>query len=158
MRSGEILHIRPTFLPDGRHYLFRATSQSNSGIWVGSLDSLDRKLVKEPTVGNMIYASGHVLYMNDSTLMAQSFDTERLEVTGVPIPVVEQVQTSGVLPPVGAVALSEAGVLAYRAGATPLGISSPGSTVAATCNTPSAHAATISISRCREMEHAFPSV
>src|SRR5260370_39466367 len=33
-------------------------------------------------VGNVVYSSGHLLYVRDCTLVAQPFDVKRLELTG----------------------------------------------------------------------------
>ncbi len=39
--KGEINHAWPSFLPDGRHFLFTvyATEPANAGVFIGSLDS-----------------------------------------------------------------------------------------------------------------------
>jgi hypothetical protein len=47
---------------------------------VGSLDSKETKFLFH-SHSNAIYASGHVLFLRQNTLMAQRFDTKHLEVT-----------------------------------------------------------------------------
>ena len=44
---GEVFHDYPQFLPDGKHFLYyvSCTKPENNGIFVGSLDSKERKLV-----------------------------------------------------------------------------------------------------------------
>jgi serine/threonine protein kinase/Tol biopolymer transport system component len=85
----------PAFLPDGRHFLYfvdwsaPADTQGN-GIYVGSLASPDAKLISSELVGNVVFASGNLLYVRGRTLMAQPFDIDRLETRGPPVPIAEQ--------------------------------------------------------------------
>jgi Tol biopolymer transport system component len=94
----ERIHVFPSFLPDGRHYLFENTGGDNRGIYVGSLDSKDRKLLIPlgTDVANSTQAvfapPGYVLYaLNRNTLLAQAFDLERLDIKGEPFRVAENV-------------------------------------------------------------------
>jgi dipeptidyl aminopeptidase/acylaminoacyl peptidase len=57
------------------------------------------------------YAQGHLLYVKEGTLLAQSFDLSTLSTLGEPVPVVEQVSFSGIL---AAFSASSTGVLTYR--------------------------------------------
>jgi serine/threonine protein kinase len=92
--TGEA-HRWPFFLPDGKHFLYLvdwsgpADAQSN-GIYVGSLGSNASKLVSTDITSNVSYASGRLLYVRDRSLMAQSFDTDRLELSGPAESIVEQ--------------------------------------------------------------------
>ena len=109
--DGEIGHRRPSFLPDGRHFLY---SVVEGAIYVASLDSTARTLlIKTPTTGNVQYADGHLLFVRGTTLMAQPFDLRQLTVTGEPVPVAEQVQVTRRY---GAYSASDAGVLVYQTG------------------------------------------
>jgi len=90
-------HRWPWFLPDGKHFLFRSGATSaafqkeNNGIYLGSLDSTDQKLILH--VDTMpAYASGYLLFVRENTLMAQPFDERTFQLTGEPMPVAEQVQ------------------------------------------------------------------
>ncbi len=79
----------PSFLPDGDHFLYfvdwsTPKDPETNGIYVASLHSTTPKLVSSEISGNVIFASGHLLYARDNTLMAQPFDTGRLAVTGIP--------------------------------------------------------------------------
>ncbi len=61
--------------------------------------------------------SGHLVYMHEGTLFAVPFDLERLEVTGQPVPVLEDVATAPVYG--GAqFSFSDAGNLVYVAGSS----------------------------------------
>jgi eukaryotic-like serine/threonine-protein kinase len=89
-RRGEFLHLAPSFLPDGNHFLFFAASQ-DPGVYVGSLVSQEVTRVF-PSETNAVYAPpGHLLFVRGTTLMAQSFDAERLTVSGNPSRVFERV-------------------------------------------------------------------
>lgn len=90
--KGEMSHRWPYFLPDGDHFLYLAgpsystKENSTAAIRLGSLDSKASKLLVYAH-GSAIYASGHILFLRQNTLMAQPFDTKRLELTGEAIPV-----------------------------------------------------------------------
>jgi eukaryotic-like serine/threonine-protein kinase len=121
---GEISHTFPWFLPDGRHFLYLRTSDQpeNGGVYIGSLDAKPegqdpkRLLI---TAHQAIYVpsldsgSGHLLFLRDGTLIAQPFDTKRLELTGEPITVAEQI---GSYKEFGFFSASTNGVVAFRIG------------------------------------------
>ncbi len=93
----EQAHAFPYFLPDGRHFIYRAgvtiayARDEGNGIYVGSLDSSEHKLIlKDDTYA--VYASGHLLFWRDGSLMAQPFDAQSMQLSGAPVPVAEQVQ------------------------------------------------------------------
>ena len=90
---SEVTHRYPHFLPDGRHFLYLARrAGAGAGespiIYVGELGSAERKPVLEVAC-NVIYASGHLLYVRGTVLVAQRFDTGSLTVTGPAIPLVD---------------------------------------------------------------------
>ena len=116
----ESAHSFPQFLPDGRHFLYyaRAGQPEQSGISVGALDSKDRKRLlatgssaayAPPDKGNL----GHLLFLRDGTLMAQSFDAAKRALTGDPFPVAEQVGSAF---GVSFFSVSANGALSYRTG------------------------------------------
>jgi hypothetical protein len=82
-------HRRPSFMPDGHHYLFTARSslKENTAIYVGSLDSKETKrLLTEQS--NAVYSPpGYLLFGREGTLMAQRFEPARLELSGNAFPV-----------------------------------------------------------------------
>jgi eukaryotic-like serine/threonine-protein kinase len=117
LNPGDVIHVRPAFLPDGRHFLYRAGASGQGGpVYVASLDSADRKLLLNADATNVLYSQGHLLFLRDKTLMAQPFDTRRLALTGDAIPIAESIQTQGTVNPYGLFSASENGVLAYQAG------------------------------------------
>lgn len=88
---------------------------------MASLDSADRKLLLNADSQNVLYSRGHLLFLRETTLMAQPFDPRRLVSTGDAFPVAEQIQTTGTNPPYGVFSASENGVLAYLTGSAAAG-------------------------------------
>ena len=110
--SREGLHSAPAFLPDGRHFVYRRSSDTeHSGLYLGSLDAPleqqgskrlvalepDRNLTtktvyapsEDPALGYLLFVSN----LREGLLVAQPFDNRRMEPAG------EAVQKP--LPPVG---------------------------------------------------------
>ena len=86
--QGENGHRYPSFLPDGRRFLYSAHRDAGRvAIAVGSLDSAETsQLISES--GPAIYsATGHLLYIRNGTLVAHAFDADRLLLSGEPLPV-----------------------------------------------------------------------
>ncbi len=81
-------HRWPSFLPDGNHFVYLAVSHTsgaheNDELRVGALDgSVDERIVS--THANAQFASGHLLYMRDRSLVAQVFDPSKLQLAGAP--------------------------------------------------------------------------
>jgi serine/threonine protein kinase len=97
--AGETHHLYPSFLPDGRHYVFYVAG-TKRGLYVGELGSSARSFLFDPdpslpagaaaTPG--VYAdSGHLLYVRDRVLMARRFDVASRAVTGEPIKLADTV-------------------------------------------------------------------
>ncbi len=91
-------HRWPSFLPDGRHFLYfaRSNKKETEGIYVGSLDSKETKFLLNTSL-HVVYApgpggnTGHLLFMRDQRLMAQPFDAGSLKLTGEPTVVADTV-------------------------------------------------------------------
>jgi Tol biopolymer transport system component len=90
---GEICHSAPSFLPDGRHFLYKATNANrrNGAIYVASLDPAEpRKRLLEAS--RAVYVDpGYVVFARERALFAQPFDATRLELTGAPIRLADDV-------------------------------------------------------------------
>src|SRR6516162_11907280 len=92
MRQGSVQTDRwPFFLPDGKHFLYFADWSSSAdpqgnGIYVGSIDAGPSKLISSELKGNVVFASGHLLYVHGRILMAQPFDEDRFESIGAARP------------------------------------------------------------------------
>ena len=114
----DAFHALPTFLPDGKHFIYlRSAPAEFIGMYAGSLDAKPEEQSKERIIAGQYaasYAGGRLFYMRESTLMAQPFDTDALQLAGEPVPVAEQVGTTQ---SIGMFSVSPSGVMAYRAGA-----------------------------------------
>ncbi|HKF26221.1 MAG TPA: protein kinase, partial [Candidatus Acidoferrum sp.] len=112
---GEIVHWVPSFLPDGKHFLYLMFGLPEvSGIYVGSLGSKPAEQPKQRLLATRVaasYADGYVFFMRADTLMAQRFDSGKFRLQGEPVPVAEHVANDNVF---GTFAASPSGVLAYR--------------------------------------------
>jgi len=127
-QRGEAFHTGPTFLPDGRHFLYLLGGTPEvSGIYVGSLDSKPTEQKRERLLATRLSAGytpsqdpagGRLFFMRESTLMAQPFDAGRLQLTREPLAVAEQLGISGFH---GWFSVSPSGALAYRTGAQSAG-------------------------------------
>ena len=97
---NEQTHRWPWFLPDGKHFLFFIrTTAAGSGsdadsLCVGSIESQEVKHLFH-SVSDAAYTNGYLLFIRESALMAQPFDLKKLEVTGEPLPVAQQIQYDG---------------------------------------------------------------
>lgn len=96
--SGKLASARfPSFLPDGRHFLFFGPPGT---VRVGSLDSGDASVLLNAD-SSAFYASGYLLFQRQATLLAQVFDPKRLELTGDATPIAEGLAFAKHLSPAG---------------------------------------------------------
>jgi Tol biopolymer transport system component len=123
----ETFHSGPSFLPDGRHFVYlRASRAENSGIFIGSLDAKPEQqnskrllairsvAVYAPATDRALVNSGigHILFVREGSLMAQAFDSRRQELAGDAVPIAENLSDINV----GRFSVSTTGVLAYQPG------------------------------------------
>jgi serine/threonine protein kinase/Tol biopolymer transport system component len=113
LTRGQIAHRYPQFLPDGRHFLFSAAGNSEvAGAYLGSLDGGDPKLLATNTGSPAYLASGMIVFLRGTTLMAQHLDLKRWELTGDPVRLADPVGMSA--SGLGGFSVSADGRLAYR--------------------------------------------
>jgi Tol biopolymer transport system component len=84
---GETAHRFPLFLPDGRHFLFSAlpARAGKFDIYIGSLDSPQRRLLLSAGSGVTWAPPGHLLFARDGKLIAQGFDAKTMRLRGEPV-------------------------------------------------------------------------
>ena len=118
--KGEMNHYWPELLPDGRHFFYLATAVDQQGarttpkVYLGSLDDASPATLIEQRHSRMVYSpTGHVLFVEDSVLMAQRFDLAARRLSGEPIRIADGVGYSRALGN-AAFSLSATGVLAYQ--------------------------------------------
>jgi serine/threonine protein kinase len=114
---GELGHGRPHLLPDGKHFLYYRLMGDKSGIYIGSMDlkpseQTAQRLLDSPAGAVYIAApsGGYLLFLRGTALMAQPFDTRRLELTGRAVQFADQVSATLYD---GLFSASDTGVLAY---------------------------------------------
>jgi len=113
---GEIGHAWPSFLPDGRHFLFTSTvaSQTVLDIKLGTLGSLASRVVGHTDSRAQYAPPGYLVSTSGGTLLAQRFDARSGRTSGEVFPIAEGVVGGGT----GEFTVSRTGVLAYRSGAS----------------------------------------
>jgi serine/threonine-protein kinase len=93
--SEDVSHRWPQFLPGGKAVLFTATPTSQgmeyANIEVISLMTGATKILRREAYFGRYVPSGHLLYIHQGVLFGMRFDAERLEVHGVPTPLLEDV-------------------------------------------------------------------
>ena len=91
---GGSSHLFPEMLPGGDAVLFNVTRGEIPSAWdivAQSVDTGDRHVLVEGGSDPRYVASGHIVFARSGTLMAAPFDLARLQVTGDPVVVVEDV-------------------------------------------------------------------
>ncbi len=94
-------HRWPHFLPDGRHFIYTEISGSGgplskpSVVKIGSLDQAAEAVTLLQAESSVSYASGHLLFARDDTLMAQPFDPDARHITGEAFPLAQRVSKEG---------------------------------------------------------------
>ncbi len=97
---GDLYHYAPTFLPDGRHFLYHIdnTDPAKSGIFLTSLEGGETRLLLLADGRNVGVAlnpaeprEGYLTFVRQGALLAQSFDFSRNQLVGNPVRIAEQV-------------------------------------------------------------------
>jgi Tol biopolymer transport system component len=128
----ENAQLLPSFLPDGRHFLYLRLFggvESQTGIYVGSIDSTPEAQSSTRLLAagqNVTYAPsptaepGHLLFLRDGLLMAQPFDEGSRSLVGDAVRVGgDRIETNSVLASFSA---SPSGTLIYRKGSGSTGV------------------------------------
>ena len=93
---GESSQRWPMFLPDGKHFLYMSFNVSiqrdSNAIFVGSLDSKEKRFITKATANAAYAAPGYLLFYRDKTLLAQRFDPGEFELRGEPVPILPDIQ------------------------------------------------------------------
>jgi Tol biopolymer transport system component/tRNA A-37 threonylcarbamoyl transferase component Bud32 len=125
--KDEANHRWPQFLPDGRHFLYQRVSSdpNRTGVYIGSIDakpdeqSLKRLLASDRQAyyaASPNGAPGYLVFLRETTLMAQPFDPAKMELSGEPSPIAEGVDSFSAAN-YGLFSVSDTGALVYRGGA-----------------------------------------
>jgi Tol biopolymer transport system component len=117
---GDDSHRYPRFLPDGKHFLYLARFpdgyDEGHAVIGASLEGDEQKvIIRSPAAAE--YASGHLLFLRERTLMAQPFDPDALELSGEPFPIADTVVLITEQTAQAVFSASQTGVLAFQGGA-----------------------------------------
>ena len=93
--SQHTTHRWPSFLPDGKHFLYLAANHAspkseNTGIYVGSVAGEEGQLLLRSS-DNAAYAAGYLFFMREDTLMAQRFNADGRKLVGDAVPIATNV-------------------------------------------------------------------
>ncbi|MDA2931193.1 serine/threonine-protein kinase, partial [Acidobacteria bacterium AH-259-O06] len=116
LQEGETGHSWPQFLPGGRHVLFISSTASDSRIEVVEVRTGQRKVIHRAGRYPRYAASGHLLYVDGSTLFAAPFDLQGLEMTAEPVPVLQDVMLDDYATGAAHYDVSANGTLVYLTG------------------------------------------
>jgi eukaryotic-like serine/threonine-protein kinase len=130
LSPGENAHRWPQFLPDGRRFLYLRVSRTpdKTGIYVGSLDLKPEQQSMQPLlltdrqawwVAPETGGKSLLLMQREATLLAQPFDTGKLQLSGTPTPIATGVGSYAVATS-GLWSVARNGALLYRAGGSGL--------------------------------------
>ena len=118
LAPGELDYDLPQILLGGKAVLFENLTGANRNtfsIEAFSFADRRRKILVRGGTNPYYLPSGYLIYTNDATLFAISFDVNRLETRGTAVPILEDV--AYYLPPGGAdLTFSQTGALIYRRG------------------------------------------
>jgi Tol biopolymer transport system component len=91
LESNETGHYWPTFLPDGKHYLFTVWSADPAlrAVYAGELGAPSRTRILA-VESNAAYANGHLFFHRGKTVYAQPFDAKTLALSGEPARVADE--------------------------------------------------------------------
>jgi serine/threonine-protein kinase len=118
-KAGEVGHIWPSLLPDGRHLLFVVARQGSDAlpldIAILDLEKRTWRVIHRNGSYPAYIRTGHLVYVSGARLFGVRFDLRSLEPEGSAIPLLENVvfkASSGAAD----VAISSGGTLTYIAG------------------------------------------
>ena len=127
MLHTELVPALPSFLPDGKHFLWTLMETLQAGnVFAGSTDAASEQWPKERIVTSAssptyiaplpgTRTTGLLVFARDLALMAQPFDPATLRTTGEAFRTVDRLRSSEL---VSSYAVSASGTLAYRTGGT----------------------------------------
>jgi len=111
-------HRFPSFLPDGRHFLFYALgTRESQGVYLGSLDTMDARRLFDADGAAVFSPPNRVLFARQGALWAQPLDMTTLLPTGAALPIASQVLVHADYFAAVGLSASSTGTVAYRADA-----------------------------------------
>ena len=80
--SGRDGHLRPTLLPDNRHFLYLVVTRAGNELRWASIDGADDVLVAKPSGWGRYIDPGYLVYVRGQEVIAQRFDAADGRLTG----------------------------------------------------------------------------
>jgi serine/threonine-protein kinase len=119
LAEGEVIQVSPQVLRRGKAVLYTSSKVAgafnDADLVVEVLPGGEKKTIQHGGYHGRYLASGHLVFIHDGTLFAAPFDLDRLELTGPPVPAVDEVISNAITN--GAqFSLSNNGTLAYLPG------------------------------------------
>jgi Tol biopolymer transport system component/predicted Ser/Thr protein kinase len=122
LNAPELTHRYPDLLPGGGVLLFSASDTLGQAIRDSAIEVMSLKTGQRKTLLRQGFSphyiarngTGYLIYQQGSTLYASPFDREKLELTGLAVPVLSGVSASGFL--LGHFSVSAAGTMVYLPG------------------------------------------
>ena len=126
-KGEEYSHRLPHWLPNGKAVLFtvmRYSFDSQPRLALLRLDTHEYHILLQDATDARYVPTGHLVFLKQGTLMAVRFDLARLEVTGQPVPLVENVMQAFSTDTwhnsaAGQFDISDTGLLIYATGGVP---------------------------------------
>ncbi len=118
LEPGDIMQRWPFMLPDGRRFLFwvRTDKVETTGIYLGSLDSPERKFLLRNGAAGQFLPPDTVVFVRGEALLAQRFDLDRGVPRGDPEAVTRPVMRADVAFYRDLFSVSRNGILVFRPG------------------------------------------
>lgn len=117
LTAGQSSHRFPSFLPDGKHFLYFASgAREERGIYIASVDGRTNRRLRDESSNAVYMPPGYAVFARGDAVMAQRLSHRTLTLTGEPRQIGRAVSASL---PFGAsgISASHTGSIAYHSGA-----------------------------------------
>lgn len=113
-KAGELYHAWPSFLPDGKHFLYISygNRREETKLKLGSVDRKPSVSLGRIETRAEYGGPGYIFFGSEGTLMARRFDARALRFTGERFPVAEHVE-GGTTNDVLQFSVTQSGAIAY---------------------------------------------
>ncbi|HEY3204696.1 MAG TPA: protein kinase [Thermoanaerobaculia bacterium] len=113
---GDVLHRWPQFLPDGRRFLVFVSTASpqTTGIYLGSLESQELKLLQPSSEAGQFLPPDRLLYAREDALVAKRLDLRHAKPSGETETLVRQLDVAEVGAYLRLFSASQNGIVAFR--------------------------------------------
>ncbi len=109
--TRELAHLNPSFLPDGRRFLFwmLGPANRNSALYICSLDNPTPVRLTDSDSGGLYSEPGYLLFIRQGWVVAEGFNAKSLSIEGKPSSLLQDAQP-------GSLSVSGSGILSYVTG------------------------------------------